>query len=177
MSRFVTFVGAQLCWWGCVLGAGTPFAVVAVIFTVLWIGLHLARATQRRVELRLVLLATALGIVVDSALVTVDAMQFPPAVALGPLPTPLWMVALWSGFSTMLLSTLRPVVRSLPAAFVFGLIGGPLSYLGGARLGPLVITAPVPRSLVVIALAWGVAMLLLAAAVRRLTASGAADAG
>jgi hypothetical protein len=104
-------------------------------------------------------------------------MHFPAAVALGPLPTPLWMVALWSGFATMLLSTLRPVVSSLPAAFLFGLVGGPVSYLGGARLGPLVIDAPMWRSLLVIGLAWGLAMLVLALAVRlavrRLTATPA----
>jgi hypothetical protein len=173
MSRLVSFIGAQLCWWGCVLGAGTSFAVVAVALTVLWVGLHLARAPQRRVELRLVLLATALGVVVDSALVGLDAMHFPEAVRLGPLPTPLWMVALWTGFSTMLLSTLRPVVSSLPAACVFGAVGGPLSYLGGARLGPLVIGAPLPTSLGLIGLAWAIAMLVLALAVRQLTSSSA----
>jgi hypothetical protein len=176
MSRLVTLLGAQVCWWGCVLGAGTPYAVVAVVFTMVWIGLHLARSPQRGVELRLVLLATALGVVVDSALVGaarvgVDVMHFPEAVRLGPLPTPLWMVALWSGFATMLLSTLRPVVSSLPAACVFGLVGGPVSYLGGARLGPLVIDAPMSRSVVIIGVAWGLAMLVLALAVRRLTSS------
>lgn len=177
MSRLVTFVGAQLCWWGCVLGAGTPYAVVAVAFTVAWVALHLARSSQRRAELRLVLLATALGVVVDSALVGVGVMHFPEAVRLGPLPTPLWMVALWTGFATMLLSTLRPVVSSWPAAFLFGLVGGPVSYLGGARLGPLAISPPVPTSLVVIGVAWGIAMLLLAAAVRRLTTTTTTTAG
>lgn len=171
MSRIVTLVGAQLCWWGCVLGAGTPYAVIAVVFTAMWTGLHLARTTSRGAELRLVALATVLGIVVDSALVGIDVMHFPDAVRLGPLPTPLWMVALWSGFATMLLSTLRPVVSSWPAAVAFGFVGGPLSYLGGARLGPLVIAAPLPRSIVYIGVAWGLAMLVLALAVRRFTSS------
>lgn len=168
MSRVVTFVGAQACWWGCVLGAGTPYAVAAVAFTGVWIALHVARARRRRDEIVLVVVATALGVVVDSALVGGSAMRFPDAVALGPLPTPLWMIALWSGFATMLLSTLRPIVTSMPRALLFGFLGGPLSYLGGSRLGPLEIPAPVPQGLVVIGLAWAMAMAVLSVVVRRL---------
>lgn len=179
MSRLVSFVGAQLCWWGCVLLAGTPWALGAVVGTGLWVALHVARSLRPGHELIVVAFATALGVVVDSALVVVNAIAFPAAVALGPLPTPLWMIALWTGFATMLTSTLAPVLRSRPLCIAFGVVGGPLSYLGGSQLGPLTIFAPHAQSLALIGLAWGLAMLALAAVsatLARFTKTNAADA-
>jgi hypothetical protein len=171
MSRLVSFVGAQLCWWGCVLLAGTPWAIAAVVGTVAWVALHVTRSSRPRHELALVVFTTALGVVVDGALIAAGAIAFPAAVALGPLPTPLWMVALWTSFATMLSSTLAPVLRSRPLSVVFGIVGGPLSYLGGSRLGPLTIVEPVLPSLVWIAAFWGLAMVVLAVVQASLTRS------
>jgi hypothetical protein len=161
MSRVLTVIGAQLCWWGCVLLAGTPWALAAVVGTGLWVVLHVARSRQPRSERTLVVVTTLLGVVVDSALVAADAIAFPTAVALGPLPTPLWMIALWTGFATMLTTTLAPVLRSRPLSLVFGVVGGPLSYLGGSRLGPITIVEPLLPSLALVAAAWGLAMVVL----------------
>ncbi len=171
MTRFVSFVGAQLCWWACVLLADTAGAVVGVIVTVVWVALHVLRSPRPRVDLGLAIAATLLGIVVDSALVAVDAIAFPASVRLGPLPTPLWMVALWTGFSTMLDATLRPVVTVWWRAVLFGLVGGPLSYLGGARLGPITIgpASDTGPALVAVGVAWALAMMALSVLHRRLT--------
>jgi hypothetical protein len=182
MTRLVSFVGAQLSWWACVLLAGTPWALTAVIGTGLWVAWQVARSSQPRQELTLVVLATAMGIVVDSALVFASAIAFPAAVALGPLPTPLWMVALWTSFATMLTSTLAPVLRSCLLSLAFGVVGGPLSYLGGSRLGPITIVEPVLPSLALIAVAWGLAMVVLSLVQGKLTeasttTTSAADAG
>jgi len=163
MSRVVSFVGAQICWWACVLLAGTAFGVVGVVMTVVWVALHVLRSPRPRVDLGLAVAATVLGVVVDSGLVAVDAIAFPASVRLGPLPTPLWMVALWTGFSTMLDATLRPVVMVWWRSALFGLVGGPLSYLGGARIGPITIGPASEQgpALVAIGVAWALAMVAL----------------
>jgi hypothetical protein len=81
------------------------------------------------------------------------------------------MVALWTGFSTMLDATLRPVVTVWWRAVLFGLVGGPLSYLGGARLGPITIgpASDTGPALVAVGVAWALAMMALSALHRRLT--------
>jgi hypothetical protein len=80
-----------------------------------------------------------------------------------------WMLALWVGFATALTGSLRWVIDRTWIAVAFGMIGGPLAYWSGAKLGAIELGA-LPRSFVLIGLGWGAAMAVLSLAVQKLTA-------
>jgi hypothetical protein len=163
----VSLVAQQACWFCCVLGAGSDVAIVGVVGTVAFVGAFVVAAKARwREVLVLVLASTATGVVVDSVLVVGGAIAFPPSVQLGPLPTPLWMVALWTGFATTLWGPLRGLLLRWPRALLAGALLGPLAYVGGSRLGPLVIRAPFVENVALIAVAWASALLALSMLVR-----------
>ena len=176
-ARVLSFGAYQATWWACVLGAGSSWALAGVAGTALFALAHVATTHAFQRELALVLAATALGVLVDSVLVLTGAVVFPGAVSLGPLLTPLWMVALWTGFGATLSATLAWVLTSSMRAMVFGALAGPFAYLGGTRLGPMVIPDPVAPHLVLVAGAWAGAMVALAAVYRTVGQAGPVEDG
>lgn len=149
------FVGFQVGWWACALGARDPrpYGVLVMGIVVLLHLLSPLAAGRRLAELRLLLLAGVLGVVLDGALLHGGALRFPGAP--GPVP-PLWMVALWVGFATTLNGSLRWLAGRPLVAAALGALAGPLSYRAGVALGALEV-----RSYGAVALEWSVAMVLL----------------
>ncbi|MFN0303838.1 MAG: DUF2878 domain-containing protein [Burkholderiales bacterium] len=152
-------VAFQLGWFACVLGAanGWPaFGTSAAIAIVCW---HLSLATYPRPELILVIIAAVIGALWDSVLVALGWIQYPHGTLIAGV-APHWIIALWMLFATTLNVSLGWLKRSVPIAAIFGLIGGPLAYLGGAKLDALVLLEPT-FALVAQAIGWAVLTPLL----------------
>jgi Protein of unknown function (DUF2878) len=148
-------IAFQIGWFACVLGAayGLPwFGTGAALAIVGW---HLSYAANPRNELILVAIAAGMGALWDTALVALGWIQYEHG-TLVPGAAPHWIVALWMLFATTLNVSLGSLKRNLGVAAAFGLIGGPLAYYGGAKLGALVLAE---QSLALIALAVGWAVL------------------
>jgi len=161
----VNLVAFQAGWMACVLGAanGRPWAgALAVVAAVV---LHLSLAANRAAEIRLIVFAATLGLVFDSALLSTGWVSYPSGM-LSAYVAPYWILAMWALFATTLNGCLRWIKRSVWLAAVLGAIGGPLSYLAGARLGGIELIDPVP-ALVALALIWAFAMSALVLAARR----------
>ena len=146
----------QAGWFACVLGAayGMPWLGPLVALPV--IALHLYQADNSRPEIALLLIAAGLGSLFDQSLLSLGLIRFTSGSLHGYL-LPLWMLTLWLLFATTLNVSLR-WMRGRPfVAIVFGLIGGPLAYLGGAKLGAMELlqTATLIAAL---AIGWGVFM-------------------
>ena len=160
MGLAINFVAFQLGWFACVLGAanGAPwFGPLVVAGAVL---LHLLRAQRPTAELQLVACAMLLGLVVDSLLLASGWLRYPSGMWLPGL-APYWIVAMWGLFATTLNVSLgwlrgRPLLGVL-----MGAVGGPLSYLAGEKLGGIELLAPT-AALAALAVAWGIAMPVLA---------------
>lgn len=160
MNLALNFVAFQLGWFACVLGAanGRPWLGPVVVLGV--VALHLARARRPLPELRLVVYAMAIGLVVDSLLLATGWLQYPSGLWLPGL-APYWIIAMWGLFATTLNISMG-WLRGRPAlAAVLGAVGGPLSYLAGEKLHGIELTAQLP-ALAALAVAWGIAMPLLA---------------
>jgi len=155
--RLLNFLAYQLAWFACVLGAAHDLAWAGVVFALAVTAVHLA--LRRDVsELRLVACAAAIGFLVDSALVRAHFVEFASASRDG--WAPLWMVSLWMAFATTLNHSLRWLTSRPWVAALFGVMGGPLAYIAGAKLGALTLVTPASALLVVGGL-WACAMLLL----------------
>lgn len=160
-ALLVNLVAFQVGWFACVLGGAHGLPWLGVVAAAVLIAVHLWRVAQPRPEIVLILLAAGLGLVFDSLLVTLDLTRYPSGMWAAGL-APYWIIAMWMMFATTLNVTFRWLKNRYRLAVVLGALAGPLSYYGGAKLGGVVLTAPV-WSLLALALVWGVAMPLLMA--------------
>ncbi len=171
----------QLGWWACVLAAARgysllgPAVVAALIFLQTW-GLP---NTERRQAWRNILVLGAAGTAIDSLQGGFGVLGFRGAA--GGWLAPLWITALWCQFATAL-PALAPL-RSRPVvAGLFGAVGGPLAYAGGARLGAASLHPEPWISMLIIGMIWAAALpamlrLLVAAPEGKTTSESAANSG
>jgi hypothetical protein len=159
MKVLVNAVAFQAGWFATVLGAanGLPWLGLAAVLAVG--GLHLRASPRPGVEARLLLVAMALGLGFDSLLLATGWIVYPNGL-FAPGLAPYWIVALWALFATTLNVSLRWLRGRDVLAVVFGAIGGPLSYLAGARLGAMTFVDTAP-ALLALAIGWGAMMPLL----------------
>ena len=161
MKRLVINVLAfQVGWFSCVIGAANGYPLVGPVVTLLVVAVHLALAYQPRTELMLILFAGVAGACFDSLLLQTGWVAYPNGILLPGL-APYWIVAMWLLFATTLNVSMRWLHRNYVAAAFLGMVGGPLSYLGGARLGGLVFV-DMTSALVALGIGWAVMMPLLA---------------
>jgi hypothetical protein len=142
-AKVTNFVIFQLVYAACVLGAveGNHWLGPVAGAVLLPINLWFFRRKDRGGELRLWLLAGVLGFVLDSGLLSLNAVGFPdvtriaPDAAISAWLVPPWIVTLWVAVGTMLRTSLS-WLRDRPAlAATLGAIGGPFSFWTGTRLG------------------------------------------
>ncbi len=165
MPVLLNFINFQIGWFACVLGAawGYPWAGVAVTLAI--VAWHLSRMVQPQRELVLVIAAAGVGALWDSLLPALGWIQYPNGMLIDGT-APVWMVALWMLFATTLNVSLAWLKRNMLLAVVFGAVGGPLAYYGGAKLGALVFVHQTP-ALIALAIGWAVLTPLLLMLSRR----------
>jgi len=76
MAIIVNFIAFQLGWFACVLGAAHYMPLMGTGIALTIIVLHLAYATDPLMELKLVLCAAAIGLVLDPTLVFAGLVSF-----------------------------------------------------------------------------------------------------
>jgi len=156
----------QAGWFACVLGAARGLALEGSLLALAIVAAQVARAPRPRTELALVAIAVLLGALFDSLLAASGWLRYDAGVLIE-RTAPYWIVALWALFATTLNVSMR-ALRARPwIAALFGLLGGPLAYYGGAQLGALQLVAPLP-ALAALAAGWALATPLLFAIARRL---------
>lgn len=162
MRRAGNLLGNQVVWLCAVIGAGQGLAWPGVVAAALYCLSQFWLNSTRRVDLRLVLAALALGLALDSAMAASGLARYA-----APWPSselaPAWILGLWAAFAMTLTQSLAFLQQRAWLAFVFGAIGGPLAYLGAARGWQAVTFAPPQwQGWLALAAGWGVAMLVLA---------------
>ena len=166
MNNLVNFLAFQAGWFATVLGAanGMPWLGPVVVLAV--VALHLRTSRRPAAEARLVAFAILLGLVADSVLLATGWIAYPNGNWLPGL-APYWIVMLWALFATTLNVSMRWLHGRYLLAAVFGAVGGPLSYLAGARLGAMSFVEIGP-AVVALAVGWGVIMPVLVLIASRL---------
>lgn len=169
------FLLYQFAWLACVMGAaaGRPELGIAAALSVT--GLHLALSRSAMGELKLLFLTALIGGGWENLIVTLDWVHYRGGHAAG--AAPVWILALWVAFATTFNVSLRWLQGRNALAALAGLVGGPLAWYGGARLGALELP-DLPTNLIGIGLGWAVLLPLLLALANRLgrTASPARKA-
>lgn len=134
MSSLLNFILFQIGWFACIHSATSSQPLLAPLVTAGIVVLHVGRAPGGRRWRYLAWLAGcgALGWALDSGLsaFAITSYPFTP----GP-PAPLWILCLWLLFATTAHHSLAWLQGRARLACMLGLIGGPLSYLSGVKLG------------------------------------------
>jgi len=146
----------QLGWFACVLGAAQSMPWIGPLVAVPVIALHLYQADNSRLEIVLMLIAAFVGSLFDQSLLSLGLIKFTSGSMHGYL-LPLWMVTLWLLFATTLNVSLRWMRGRPVVAVIFGVVGGPLAYMGGVKLGAMQFLQP-PPLLIALAIGWGIFM-------------------
>lgn len=163
LAQFCLF---QAAWFACVLGAAHGQVAAGVMAVAAVVLLHLAVSPARAADLALTVLAMLVGLAWDSAMVRQGWVQYASP---GPLPqlAPIWILALWALFATLLRGPLAWLHGRPLLAAVLGAIGGPLSYLAAVRLGAGSFPDPAV-ALAVLGAGWAVMTPALIESARRL---------
>ena len=154
----INFILFQIAWFACVIGAANNLPWLGVIVTAAVVWWHLSRAKPLRAELRLLLSALIIGASFDQLLLSFALVDY---VHHGWSSTlvPVWIMALWLGFSTIINVSLRWMRGRHLIAVVFGAIGGPLAYIAAEKLGAVVLIGY--PSYIALAIGWAVITPLL----------------
>jgi hypothetical protein len=169
MPILINIAAYQAAWFACVLGAANQLPWLGTATALVIVLVHVLRAQNADVELKLVGIAALVGVALDSGLSSARLIEFNTGVLIDGM-TPHWMLALWIAFATTLLHSLNWLMKRPIWAAVFGALGGPMAYYAGVKLGAMSITAGT-ASFLAIGAAWALAMWLLAKAVAYVTAS------
>ncbi len=170
LSSLTNAVLHQVGWFACVLGAAWGWGSAGAALALALTALHLSLARWPGREILLVAAAALVGLTVDSLHAGFGVLAFNGHEA-GTL-APLWIVALWAQFATALHFCMRWLSQRYLLASVLGLIGGPMSFLAGERLGAATFGEPRTLSLAVLGLSWSIALPALVALADRLGEGG-----
>lgn len=131
----------QAAWLACVIAAAHGHVAWGVAAVALAAAVHLGRSARPMAELRLLLMVAAIGLAWDSVVLATGWIGYTAGMFSHWL-APTWIVAMWVLFATTLNVSLRWLRGRTAVGALFGLIGGPLAFYGGARLGALQLFLP-----------------------------------
>lgn len=144
----------QVGWFCCVLGASWPLPSLGALSALLLTGLHLLLSDKRSNELLRMLIACSVGVSVDSLQQALGVFTFTPDPG-WPLWLPLWVFVVWIQFATLFRYGLYWLSGRYRLASALGMLGGPLAYWGGARLGAATLGDNLLFSVLSLVLVWG----------------------
>ncbi|MCA1796203.1 MAG: DUF2878 domain-containing protein [Geobacteraceae bacterium] len=170
LSKVINVALYQIGWFSCLLGAALGFPLPGAFASLGLILLHLLLTDAPRAEVRLLLAACLVGIVVDSLQQAAGLFTFKTDPN-WPLWLPLWVFVIWIQFATLLRFALHWLLGRYLLGALFGAIGGPLAYWSGIRMGAATFGENPQLTLLVLALVWALVTPLLLWARHKLAGS------
>ena len=158
--RLLNFVLYQVGWLACVLGAAFARPWLGIAIALILVAMHLWLATDRPNQVKILAIATAIGLLVDSFLLALGVFSFPNGYVVAWLP-PVWMSVLWMQFATTFRYCLEWLSGQYAVSAFLALVGAPLAFLGGERVGAVSFSPPRFSHLIMLATVWCVAMPVL----------------
>lgn len=149
----------QIGWFACVLTASNNLAWLGSLAAAGILIIHLSRAFDFRMEIKTIVLITAMGTLWDSILMQTQFYQFSHGILIAGI-APYWLIALWALFATTLSLSLRWLKHRKFLASALGFIAGPVSYYAGHRLGAIEFSNTT-MALMLTAIGWAVILPLV----------------
>ena len=161
ITSITNFVLFQIAWFAAILGGAAGWPLLASVPALIVVAIHLWINRDRlKREALLIAGVTVLGVLVETGFVSVGALHYAGTSA-GALLPPIWIIALWFAFGTLPHGSLSWLSGRLSLQLGLGAIFGPLSYVGGVKLGAATMAEPMIGSLIIIGIGWALAMVLM----------------
>lgn len=150
----------QAGWFCCILGAAWGVPLAGAMGGLSLSGVHLLLAGSRKNEGTLMFAACLLGVLVDSLQQAFGLFTFTRDPA-WPLWLPPWVFVIWAQFATLFHYGLHWLSGRYVLAAMLGLVGGPLAYWAGIRMGAASFGDNPPLTVMVLAVVWAMVTPLL----------------
>lgn len=157
IKKIVNFIGFQVAWFAAVFGAAKGVFWAGPVAVLVWLAVHLRLSDRPRREIQIAVASLCLGLILDSTLVALDVYT-PGGLIAGWPVTPMWMLALWVNFGTLLNASLVWLRRRYLLGAFLGFLGGPAAYYSGHRMGALTFHTPLIRNMVFLGVSWALAV-------------------
>jgi hypothetical protein len=159
MALLVNFIGFQVGWFACVLGAANDKELLGIFIALGIVIYHVVNQGGLLKELKLVLAATAIGLFWETWVLNLDILRYPSHPdALFWAPT--WLIMMWALFATTINLSMRWLKGRWVLSVFMGAVFGPLAFIGGERLGAVVFLDST-LSIITLCVGWGLLMPLL----------------
>ena len=155
-TQLINFVLFQAGWFAAVLGAAHLHPLLGTTCVIAVIAVHLLMSARPVQEFRFVAIVSAVGFAFETTVALQGHIAYPSGQPVAWL-APYWMVALWALLATAPNVTMRWLKQRFVLAAVLGAVCGPLSFLGGVRLGGASLIDAAP-ALLTMACAWAILM-------------------
>ena len=159
MGLIKNFIGFQIGWFACVVGAAQGYPLVAVAVASIIVILHLLRENNIYIELCLIVSAVFIGLIWESLLLASNWLSYSSSEN-NAFFAPIWLVAMWALFATTINHSMAWLKDRYFLALILGAVFGPLAFIAGENLGAVVFFDR-PMALAALALGWSALMPLL----------------
>lgn len=159
MLLILNIAAAQVGWFGSVVGGAQQMPWIGPVAALIALSIHFHFARRPIEELILIGCCAAIGAVFDSALVAAGWVQYYSG-QFSEMLAPYWIITMWMLFATTLNVSMRWLRGKVLLAAVFGLIGGPLAYIAGQKLGGIDLVNQA-AALAALGIGWAVIMPVL----------------
>jgi hypothetical protein len=149
----------DIAWLSSVVGGAQEMPWLGPLAVLIALMFHLQTARNWTEEILLILSCAIIGAVFDSFLVVSGWVTYKVGLFSDYL-APYWIITMWMLFATTLNVSMRWLRGKPWLAALFGLAGGPTTYLTGEKLGGIVLSNQ-PAALVALAIGWAIMMPML----------------
>lgn len=129
----------KLGWIACILFAAAGQPLLSMLAVAAVAALHLARVAVPAKEALFLLSALAIGLAWESVVVNTGLLQY-VGVPSDAWLAPAWIVAMWLLFATTINHGLSWLKRHWVLPAIFGLVGGPMAFYAGSKMGAVQFT-------------------------------------
>ena len=159
MALLVNFIGFQVGWFACVLGAAIDKELLGMIIALGIVIYHVVAQADSINELKLVLVAVVIGFFWETWVLSLDILHYPshPEASFW---APHWLIMMWALFATTINLSMGWLKGRWVLAVFMGAIFGPLAFVAGEKLGAVVFLDST-LSMITLAIGWGLLMPLL----------------
>jgi hypothetical protein len=157
MRKLYNFVAFQAGWFAGVLGAAHGHEVLGNCAIAAILAIHLWITRERRGEALFLATTLPIGFAINTILHASGAVVGVGASASAWL-APAWLLAMWPLFGTLFNESMSWMTGRYVVSVLFGIVGAPLSYFGGARAGAIRLHENTFFWIALVALTWGLAM-------------------
>ena len=153
--KLYDLLGFKVCWVLCAFCSVWEKPYLGPLVTLIFIIGHLLIVNFNFRDIKIIIASIILGFIIDTLFLNFDFVIYKNSINYAPL----WIIAMWAGFSITLIYTLDSLQNKYFMAALLGLVGGPLSYQAGDSIGSITINHN--YSYIVLAIAWAIAIPLL----------------